>query len=101
MVTAASGTGPPFSSVTRPERGAPETWARVGAAEKSAQARARDRQIHFANEEVQPLLNISFPLARSPGFRPGSDVASGCAQKRVALQGRPSWRCAHVGGITT
>src|SRR5690348_610607 len=69
MLTAALGTGPPFSSVTRPERVAPETWARVGVAEKRAKASASDRQIHFAKdakEELQPLLNILIPLARSP-----------------------------------
>src|SRR6266478_3754297 len=38
MVTAASGNGPPFSSVMRPESVAPETWARVGVAEKKAKA---------------------------------------------------------------
>src|SRR5258707_12512466 len=66
MVTAASGPGPPFSSVIRPESVAPETWARVGAAEKRAKASASDRQIHFAKEELQPLLNIIIPLARFP-----------------------------------
>src|SRR5258708_34384291 len=66
MVTAASGTGPPFSSVIRPESVAPETWARVGVAEKRTKARASDRQIHFAKEELQPLLNIIIPLARFP-----------------------------------
>src|SRR6266702_6000777 len=71
----------------RPERVAPETWALAGVAEKRARTSASDRQIHFANEELQPLLNISFPLARSPVIRPGSDVASACAQKCVALDG--------------
>src|SRR5258707_15489201 len=66
MVTAASGPGPPFSSVIKPESVAPETWARVGAAEKRAKASASDRQIHFAKEELQPLLNIIIPLARFP-----------------------------------
>ncbi len=50
----------------RPESVAPETWARVGVAEKRAKARASDRQIHFAKEELQPLLNIFIPLARFP-----------------------------------
>src|SRR5258708_27372040 len=89
MVTAASGTGPPFSSVIRPERVAPETWARVGAAEQSAKARASDRQIHFANEEVQPLLNISFP----PGALPGVSARVRCGERLRAKAlriGRPA-----------
>jgi hypothetical protein len=53
---------------------APETWARVGVAEKSAKARASDRQIHFANEELQPLLNIIIP----PGALPGVSTRSWC-----------------------
>src|ERR1700675_472780 len=98
-LTVAPGTGPPCSSVIRPESVAPETWARVGAAEKRAKARASDRQIHFAKDELQPLLNIIIPLARSPMDRHGLFVASAGAQKRFALDRPADWCCANVSGI--
>src|SRR6266481_58994 len=76
-LTVAPGTGPPCSSVTRPESVAPETWARLGVAEKSAKARASDRQIHSANEELQPLLNIIIP----PGALPCGSTRSRCGER--------------------
>jgi hypothetical protein len=73
----------------RPESVAPETWARVGLAEKRAKASASDRQIHFAKEELQPQLNIMIPLARFPCGSTRPFVASACAQERFALD-RPA-----------
>src|SRR5882757_174427 len=90
-VTLAPATGPPCSSVMRPERVAPETWARAGLAERSAKARASDRQIHFAKEEVQPLFNISFPLARSPVFDPVS------VRRALARKSASHWTTSRFG----
>src|SRR5579859_5483750 len=87
-LTVAPATGPPCSSVMRPERVAPETWARAGSAEKRAKVRASDRQSHFASEELQPLFNIDIPLARIPcGSTRALLFASACAQERFAEDG--------------
>src|SRR5580704_1074305 len=64
ITNSAPGTGPLFSSVTRPESVAPETWARASPPLANPNTMAISTQAHFAYKDVEPLFDIIYPLAR-------------------------------------